>query len=335
MRLPWHVVMRADGRATLTASGIAIVVAFAAIGSTIPAALHTEAIAPEGELAAPDAIVSRPDASRFEAASLAGLRWGLATKLVPGEEGIIVVATAVGPEAPAVGPGEAIVDADGRWRLASNVSLWSGGREIVLAPRPVRDAPTGHAWLLVAPEVFALFDPAWTRGSVDHAVLARDAADLDAIEDAGLVVTRAPAADRFFAASAREVARDLLLVVLYSSLLVALFSYEFLRSEVWEKRREIGLWRGLGLTRRGAFVLLLGRSAAISTAGALAGFAAAILFVHAAGRATTLDALPAAIHPLTFATLALGFVTAGVVGAATAAFTASRLAIREAMEGPA
>lgn len=334
MSLPWHVVVRADRRAGLTALGVAIVVAFAAVGSAIPAALHTEAVSPEGQLADPDPIAAREDGARFDPTGLPSLRWGVAIAIVSNASGPIVAVTAVGPDAPAPARAEdALVAPESRWLPGRPVRLLDRERPLVARPAP-EGFPLGANWVLVAPSVFLRLDPNWTEGTVDYALLGDvDAQTTSALEASGFAIARVPAADPFFAASAAEVARDLSLVVAYSSVLVGLFAYEFLRSEVWEKRAEIGLWRGLGLTKRGAFALLLGRCAMISAAGTLAGIGAAYLFVSAAGRMTSLDGLASGLRTGMVLVLVLAFLLAGVAGAAAAAFTASRITIREAMEG--
>lgn len=93
--------------------------------------------------------------------------------------------------------------------------------------------------------------------------------------------TPAPAVQSFFLGTADEVAQDLWLIVAFASLVVALIAGEFIRLEIREKRRQIGIWRALGLSRRQTASVLLARAAGVAAVGTLLGWFTAILALTA------------------------------------------------------
>lgn len=335
-RLPWHVSVRADRKAVLTALGVALGVAFAFVSFAVPDGLATETVSQDGPLANQDLAVSRPDFVPFALAEL-DARGATGFLLVSGSlsDGRPVTLAAMdGPLAPAVEPGTA---RPGRtFRVeggAENVSIdVPASRSWRLGER-AEGPHLGSDWLMVAPQEARELEAGFAGGRVSYAIVPAEASrDVAALRERGFVVSPVPGVEPFFVDSTREVARDLALVVAFSSVLVALFAYEFLRSEVREKRREIGVWRALGMRANDVLALLLARAAAIALGGTLVGFGLALVAIQGAARATGSAIFVFSLAPWLVAALVLAFIGASVVGGFVPAWQASRGLIRDQLE---
>ncbi|MFA5862741.1 MAG: ABC transporter permease [Candidatus Thermoplasmatota archaeon] len=330
-RLPWHVAVRADRKAVLTSLGVALGVAFSVISFAVPYALEAGTVSPGGPFGHADAIVARPAGATFDASTLGLLN---ATRVlvssVQTDSGVNVTLVAFdGPRAPPVGPLEARL---GRAAPPLAASFTVKGHAFTQGPS-VDDPLIAPKWVIVTPTDLRSIDASFEGQGVTYVLVPRLAAEAaDSLRAQGYEVGYAPGIEPFFQQSASEVARDLLLVVAFSSILVALFSYEFLRSEVREKRREIGLWRSLGMRSGDVMALLLARAGAIVTAGILVGSALAALAIAGASRATGSAVFALHIDPVTAIALVISFLLAGLLGGLVPAWTTSRREIREQLE---
>ncbi|HVM44410.1 MAG TPA: FtsX-like permease family protein [Candidatus Thermoplasmatota archaeon] len=333
--LPWHVTMSPDRKAVLTAIGISLGAAFAFIGLAVPEALEVLSSRDDPFLGQRHDLVMRSDGARFDVPAALdeprATRYHLLdARLDDGSR--VQVAALVGAEALEIAPSE-VVPSDGA-NLVGSAITFIEPTEATLEVAPAQEARVyGRTWLLVAPETMARLDPAYAPERADFVLaplLPRDVAAQLRAE--GFVVERVPALDSFFRASGREVAFDLILVVGFSSVLVALFSYEFLRSEVRERRREIGLWRGIGLRARDVMALLVGRATAIAAAGTLAGLLLALGGIGFVGRVLQLDILRPQLSFWRAATVALALLLAGILGGVLPAYAASRASVSASLE---
>ena len=322
-RLPWRSLVRLDRRALLTVVGVSLGIAFTALGFAITGSLADGAqVLPES--ARLDEVVAyRDEPFAFVAADWPTDAWGVSVHPSPEGEW---VASLVGAGAPDVAPGQARPAGAPRQDVGATIVLDETSYTVGAVASHARLGTSW--WLVVAPE-----EPDDIDVRVDYVVAADPGAAARADwRAAGYQVDAAPQAERFFQASAREVARDLVFVVAFSALLVGVFSYEFMRGEVAAKRRELGVWRAVGLRGRDVLLLVLARAAVVSSAGTLLGLATAAGLLVAAHRRTGLalfDATPSA-----GTSLALGviFVAAGLLGAFVPARQAAARPVRESLE---
>lgn len=331
-RLPWHIAVRVDKRAVMTALGVALGVAFTAVSLAVPEGLRTESIDPSGPFGRQDTLVFATDLAPFEpvAAGLpdATLARVAAIPLQGGREAILVAYE--GPRAPPLTPGLAYPAAGARDLPAQLVPAATA------EPIPwgqSLDAPLlSRGWIAVAPETLSALRPD-LDGKASYLLAGPlDAATAQEIAARGFRVEPAPAIEPFFRASAGEIARDLLLVVLFTLALVALFTYEFLRAEVRDRRREIGIWRAVGMEPRDVLALLLGRALAITAAGVLVGAGLATLTLAAAARVSGAALFTPSLAPAALAVLALAFLAVGGLGALIPALSAARGQVRAQLE---
>ena len=321
-RLPWHVSVRADRKAMLTATGIALGVAFSIIGFALASALEGESISEEGRFSKPDFIVARADGEPLDARALEGLELAVLLVEATTHDGRNVTLAGIeGPRAVEIFPGSArpaTIDVRGELLLSSPEAMF-------LLESTIADARLGRGWFVVnAPELRALVGA--PEGAATYALTSVRPPSSE------LVTQEAPALEPFFRASGVEVARDLGLVVAFSSLLVSLFAYEFLRTEVRERRREIALWRSIGMRIADVGALLLGRGIFIAATGTVAGFALALGTLGAAARVTGSAVFQGRLSPAIAALLFACFVLAGTLGAIVPAIGAARRPVRESLE---
>lgn len=336
--LPWHVTMSADRKAVLTALGIALGATFAFVGLAVPETLDALSSEQDDFLKQRHDVVLRLDGAPFGvppslAPKVALQAYAVEATTVDGRN--VTLAYLRGVEAPAVDEGA---------YLANDGATPPGGTLELTAPAPLslrseggldlRLAPIG--WLLVTESTMRALDPGYAPGRATYLLVTPLGADAArALRDDGFSVHSVPALESFFRASGAEVAFDLILVVAFSSVLIALFSYEFLRSEVRERRREIGLWRGIGLRSRDVGILLVGRATAIALAGTTLGLVLAVTALGLAARVLQIAVLRA---ELSFGRVALVFaalVLAGALGGLLPALAASRRTVRESLEAGA
>ncbi len=330
-RLPWRVALRADRKAVLTTIGIALGVAFAVVGLAVPEGLAADKVAAGGPLDHPDAIVARPGLATFDPAPLSidGASAVLRVFARDGRGALVALVAIEGDRAPAAARDEArpagfeaetltISEPSARTLRAGapvESPLLADG-EWLLAPADLRalaGVPAGHVSYLVAPGL--------------------GEARAEELRRAGFEVAGAPGAEPFFAASRAEVARGLVVVVAFSSVVVALFAYEFLRSEVRERRPEIGVWRAIGMRRRDARALLVGRAVAITSAGVALGTTLATVSLAVAGSATGLRVLAGGVPLGPYLLAAIAFLAAGAAGGLIPAWQAGREAIDAVLRG--
>lgn len=304
--LPWRVVLRADRKAVLTMLGVALGAAFSLVSLAVPDHLATEGVSEEGDFGRPERIVSRADGLPFapQEAGVAGT--GVILTLARFDDGRHAWLAAI--EGVDVPPGVARTVAP----TDQNVTLVAPAPATLAVEERARVALAADAWLLLAPEELRALDPTLAPDRVSYLVT-RDGGRLAP----GFEATPAPAVGAFFAASTSEVGRDLVLVVVFSSILVALFVSEFLRSEVRARRPEIRIWRALGMRGGDVQALLVGRALAITLAGIALGALLALAALAVVLRSPSLPLVP-------LATVAAALLVASAVGAALPARAAAR-----------
>lgn len=335
-RLPWSVALRPDRRMALTALGIALCAAFAIVSFAVPTGLQTKTISPEGPLAIQDALVARADAAPFEPSALglanattvsvldATLRGGRHVTLVAieGDRAVEVERGVARPGANAP-PGDPLLVV-----APANATLLRGADAV--------DPVVAPTWIVVRHDQLASLDARFAQGRVSYVLVPTLAgADAAHLQASGYQVSRAPGVQSFFEDSIAEVSFDLFLVVVFSSLLVVLFAYEFVSSEVRAKLPQIGLWRAVGMRANDVLILLLGRAALLCLAGYVGGACVVAAALGAAALTHRADLLLAGFRPVAWTALAGVFVAVGVAGAALPAWSASRGLIRHQMEAAA
>ncbi|HEX2022995.1 MAG TPA: FtsX-like permease family protein [Candidatus Thermoplasmatota archaeon] len=325
-RLPWHVALRADRRAAWTTGGIALAVAFALVGLAVPEGLRLETVSPEGALARQDSIVSAPGLAPFDPAPL-GLPNATSVLLVEATldgGSRVVLAALEGARAVDAAPQEARPNGPGGW--PASVRLANGAELAVGTSVDTPYVPRG--WLLVAPATARALDPALDGGRATYAIVpGLPDARADDLRARGFDVSAAPGVEPFFRASTAEVAQGLLMVVLFSCALLAVFSYEFLRAEARARRREIAVWRAVGMSGADVAALLVGRALALALAGTAVGLVAAAVLLVAAQPSPFLGG----VAPARLAAILLAFLASALVGAWVPARAAARATIRSQM----
>lgn len=333
-RLPWHVTLRADRKALLTASGVALGVWFCMLSFAVPGGLRTETISAEGPLASQDFVVM--------ASGMAPFRWdeerfpgATAITLLDVEDasvGRLTLVAAEGPRAPNLAAGEArpgirapAPEAGYELRATGAVTLTLG--------EPLDLAFAAPEWIVVPPETISALAPERAGLASYLLVPALSPGEQAQLVEEGFLVARTPAAEPFFRASAVEISRDLTLLVAFCSVLIALLTYEFLRAEVREQRREIALWRGLGMRMEHVLALLLARCGAITAGGAILGGVLALATLAVLAQTTGYALFRGALGGATVALLALAFLGAGMAGGFVPAYAAARGSIHASMEG--
>lgn len=311
--LPWRSTVKADRKSVVTAFAISLVTAFALVGFALASVLDGEAISPEGRFGHQDLLVwgdAPPEGDLLVRLADVPVASG----------GSVTLALLTGKLAPDLLPGSL-------WTTSATsmapVTFLNGTTvSISSLPASIRIPPT---WLLVAPADAARWMPADATG---YALF--EDPEMDVAADQGVALV--PGVEPFLVGSSREVSRDLVLVVLFAAVLVTLFSYEFIRSEIRERRQEIAIWRSLGMRRRHVVALVITRAGAMSAGAAFVGIALCLLFLRAARSVTGIERLST---PSTLATLGVfgAVALAGVLGSIAPAIVAARIQVREAMEG--
>lgn len=326
-RLPWHVAVRPDRRAAWTAGGIALGVAFALVGLAVPEGLRLETVSPEGPFGRQDAIVSLPGLAPVDAASLRldNATLVLLVRATLADGAGATLAALEGPRGVDVAPGEA--RAPGRsW--GDVIEVAAPARATFLTGDPPESPLVARGWIVIQPSAARELDASLADGRATYlSVPGLPAARAAELRDAGYLVDAAPGVEPFFRASTAEVAQGLLLVVGFSCILVGLFTYEFLRTEVRARRREIAVWRAVGMTGRDVASLLLGRALLLGVLGTIAGALVAVAALLAAAGATDSGVFAGRLDAATVLALA-AFPAAALVGAFVPARAAARGAVR-------
>lgn len=333
-RLPWHVAVRADRKAVLTALGIALGVAFALISFAVPSALRTATVPADGPFAREDGLVMDAALAQFDARLLKGYNTTLVlvSNATLQDGTVVTFASIEGANAPVlpeneVEPGPLAPPLFGLVHLA--------GRDLVVGP--MLDRPeVDRSWVIADPYVVRALSPTVPASNVSYALVhGLPPAGAQRLRAEGLTVTFVPGVQPFFEASAVEITNDLALVVAFCSILVTLFTYEFLSSEVREKRPEIGLWRSLGMHGRDVFALILARAGAIVVAGMAVGSLLAYLVLLIAARATNSAIFAAHFDASTLGAVGGVFLASGLLGGVVPALSAARTTVREQLEAVA
>lgn len=324
-RIPWRLSLRYSRKGAITVVGIALGIAFAFVSISIAQGLERDTLGIARNHPDTAAVVTAPDGEPIPVATLArfpsviGVAYGEG-RGAAGEPVLLVAlvgdASPLAPDGsarPVVGtPLQAITLADGATLAAGE--------------------PVDHPILPAG----AYLVPAAALGAherVQHGILLDPTAgELDALHADGLETQRAPAMRSFFRATGVEIARDLLLVVAFSSVLAVLFCYEFLRSEVRESRREIGIWRAVGMRSKDVVALFVARAAAIGVISLLVGAAASVLLLGYAYQRTGNETLRFALTPSAAVALPVVFLVASVVGGIVPALLAGRISVQQALE---
>lgn len=327
-KLPWHVAVRADRKAILTAGAIGLGVAFALSSFAVPAALRTETIDPSGPFGRPDLLVARSDGATFDPRGL-DIPLVLSVVVVPSrlaDGSPVTLAALVGEGAPDVERGMA--------RPGSAAHPWgekvehASGLALPIA-EPIASPFVSRSWLVVHPSTLRDLEPVPPEHVSYVVVRGLSAADATRLRDAGYAIASVPGVEGFFRQSSLEVAYDLMLIVAFSSVLVALFAHEFVRTEIRDRRREIGLWRALGMRSGEVSALLVGRAAAVTLAGIVVGIGLSAASLLGAQRVFDLALLGAWIDARTGILVPLVFGAAGTLGALLPAFQAGRTSAGE------
>lgn len=316
-RLPWHTAVRADRRALLTALAVAAGAAFATASLSAPFAIQAEAVDAQGPLARRSPIWWGPELEHptvlRDGATLVRSIW------IETDTGAILVVAMEGQLAPHVAPREFRPAGDDERPTALRLG------DLTLTQGDVFESEfVPWTAIIVAPKTFGL-----VQGIGETAYLV---AETDEAPVPGLARALAPSADSFLRASTAEMARDLLLVVAFCTALVIVYIYEFIRAEIRERRREIGIWRGLGMPRSAVLMLLVGRAVVISGAGAVVGVAAAWSALYAASSAGGIDVLHPALPGPTVSLLLASFAAGGFLGGIMPAWSASRRDVADLLE---
>jgi len=323
-RLPWGEVLQPDRRMIWTAVAIALCAAFAIVSFAVPAGLQTRTVSPAGPLAIEDAIVSRADGAPFEASLLDVPN---ATLVFLREDLGRTFAALDGPAALPVPNGTVRPAA-----LAPQNETYEVGGLALARGAEVTDVRVGTTWLLLN---VSDYRAAFPSARVAYA-LAPDlsGAQTDGLMAHGFVISHAPGVQPFFESSVVETSTDLLLIVVFSSSLVVLFAFEFVRSEIRSKRPQIGLWRAVGMRAPDVVQLLLARTAMLALAGYLLGLVLALAAFVAAALIGRADLLLAGVRVNAWLLLAVVFVAASLAGAAWPAWAATHGGVRAQMEAP-
>lgn len=335
-RLPWHVTLRIDRRAVWTALGAALGVAFAFASFAVPAGLRTETVNAEGGLASQDALIARADLAPFDPSTLGLGSWQgvLIVEATLSDARDVTLLAIEGSDLEGIAPGTARPTRP--FTPGASSVLVVAPRVLNLTMGPVlSDVHVGQGRLVAHASDLRALDPRLAEGRVTYALTARLPADeTEALRSAGFTVSEVPGAEPFFRDSGLEVASDLWLVVVFSAVLVALFVYEFMRSEIRERTREIGLWRALGMKTLDVALLLIARGALLGLAGLAIGLAAATsaLLLLRFSTGSGVFATPSAGATLV---LCAAFFGATLLGAAIPALAAGRARVAAQLEARA
>lgn len=332
-RLPWHVALRSDRRAILTGVGIAMSVAFCLASFAVPHRLGLEAIDPEGPFGARDVLITSANGGAFDLSAHAFLN-ATTVQLYRGTVGDAPATLAAfsGGRAPVVERGTIRPALDPGTQATLAVTINSTKTFSVGAG--LEGPHIGRGWYVVHPqdlEALAAGASADATYVIAHGVGQEDARQF---ASNGLLVSTVPGIAPFFRASTLEVARDLTFIAVFTAVLIALLQYEFLRAEIHEQRRAIGLWRAVGMDPASVRALLLGRAIAISIAGAIVGTILAILGLALGARISGASVLSASIPLGQSLVIILILVASAIIGAAVPAFDASTAPVREQLEAP-
>lgn len=320
--IPWHVAFRTDVRAALTVAGVAMGVAFSIIGLAVPTALDGFAIAASDAFTESTLIVHREDGAPFDPTGIGRGDWSgvLVVEAVAADGRSLTLFART--DAPPIPPGFAL--GDGAPEEAVSLEITAPSQ----ATLQYKIAPfvSGYPRMWLELEYATLAAVAGVPTGYVTTVLIDGAppGTANALRAEGHAVSETPGVTSFFRESAREIARDMLVVVIFSIVLVALFVYESVRAEVEERRFEISVWRGVGFRRGDVARIFVARATVLSATGALLGAAVSVGLLTAAERVTGAGVFSAGVAwPLVGMLIAL-FALAGAVAGLFPAVAAAR-----------
>lgn len=322
-RIPWRLAVRFSRKGAITVLGIALGISFALVSYSVATGLERDTIGIAKNHPSDAALVTAADGGPVPWSDLSSYEGmlGVVQDTATDRAGIDVPVIAILGTADDPATGTAVPHGEVRFPLLLH------GREVLPAPGEP-GALVARGWSRVAVE-----DVARQGDLVDHGYLAHPTkAQLDALGQAGFRVERAPALQDFFTASGAEVARDLLLIVAFSGALAMLFCYEFLRSEVRESRREIGIWRALGMRAQDVVALFLARSLALGVAALWIGWALAAIVMGVALDRVGTELLRFDISIVDGLLLSLAFLAATLLGGLIPSIVASRITVQRSLE---
>lgn len=330
---PSFLAWRWSKKARLTAGGIALCVAFAVLSFTVVGGLRGTTYAVSDDFQARAHMVSRSDLSPFDPLAL-GIREGTFVLLLDAtlQDGRVITLAAFEARDLAPVPGDTLRPGP-QLDLRGNVTIVEPAPLTLKVGAPLRLNASQDAWGIVSPGTLRGLDPSFGRYGVTYVLATGLPADERArLEGEGLLVSPVPAIVPFFDSGAKEVVADLWLVVAFSSILVGLLAFEFMHLETRARRREIGIWRSLGMRADEVLRILVTQAALLAGLGVVVGSAASLALVFAAKQATGLAILDPTPDPLLLAGVAGSILVATLAGAYFPASRAANAIVRESLE---
>jgi putative ABC transport system permease protein len=226
---------------------------------------------------------------------------------------------------------------DQHLKVGSPVSLQSpSGAKRTLVVRGIYEPPTANALLADVSMSQQAFDKAFSHPKNKFTFLEADASAATAIEaaakDLGDATLHTGAAYPKDATKDMAVVLGMLYVLLGFSVIVSLFGMvNTMVLSVFERTREIGMLRTIGMTRRQARRMIRHESVITALIGAALGLGLGLFLAGLITKAVSMDSLPFSIPVTTLAAFTLLSVIAGIGAAIMPARRASRLNVLEAL----
>jgi putative ABC transport system permease protein len=226
---------------------------------------------------------------------------------------------------------------DQHLKVGSPVSLQSpSGAKRTLVVRGIYEPPTANALLADVSMSQQAFDKAFSHPKNKFTFLDADASAATAIEaaakDLGDATLHTGAAYPKDATKDMAVVLGMLYVLLGFSVIVSLFGMvNTMVLSVFERTREIGMLRTIGMTRRQARRMIRHESVITALIGAALGLGLGLFLAGLITKAVSMDSLPFSIPVTTLAAFTLLSVIAGIGAAIMPARRASRLNVLEAL----
>jgi putative ABC transport system permease protein len=226
---------------------------------------------------------------------------------------------------------------DQHLKVGSPLSLQSpSGAKRTLVVRGIYEPPTANALLADVSMSQQAFDKAFSHPKNKFTFLDADAGAATAIEaaakDLGDATLHTGAAYPKDATKDMAVVLGMLYVLLGFSVIVSLFGMvNTMVLSVFERTREIGMLRTIGMTRRQARRMIRHESVITALIGAALGLGLGLFLAGLITKAVSMDSLPFSIPVTTLAAFTLLSVIAGIGAAIMPARRASRLNVLDAL----
>lgn len=323
-RIPWHVAIRLSRKGGLTAAGVALGVAFALTSLTVAEGLQAATSVIGANHGASVTVIVTADwaplpadlLARFPDANVGHRFRALTTE----SEHVVLLGLRDGEERDDV----AVPLSGG----TTTLSLASPEVELPLVSL-IGERPILRADYLVSEATLAR----WGAGPPNLMIVrALPSDETRSLRAAGLIVEDSPSLEKFFFLSGGEVARDLLLVVVFSAVLVTIFAYEFMASEIRESRREIGLWRAVGLRSVDVTMMLMARCGVTCALGLSGGAVITFLALASAAQVTHREILSRPPSSLVLAAVLVTSLLAALAGAWVPALRAARADVSASLD---